>query len=51
MSNKKIIPDRKKASREEVYNEEEEKLIREEMERRLANNPSNTAPLAVLLDF
>lgn len=51
VSNKKIIPDRKKASREEVYNEEEEKLIREEMERRLANNPSNTAPLAVLLDF
>lgn len=51
VSKKKIIPDRKKASRGEVYNKEEEKLICEEMERRLVNNPSNTAPLAVLLDF
>ena len=47
---KKLIPD-KKISSKEVYKVNEKELLIQEMERRLRNNPSNTAPLAVMLDF
>ena len=47
---KKLIPD-KKISSKEVYRANEKELLIQEMERRLRNNPSNTAPLAVMLDF
>ena len=50
MNKKKFAPD-KKSNSKEVYKTNEKELIIEEMERRLKNNPSNTAPLAVLLDF
>ena len=50
VNKKKFAPD-KKSNSKEVYKTNEKELIIEEMERRLKNNPSNTAPLAVLLDF
>ena len=50
VNKKKFAPD-KKLSEKEVYKTNERELLIEEMERRLKNNPSNTAPLAVLLDF
>lgn len=49
--NKKKLVSEKKSNAKEVYKTDEKKLFIEEMERRLRNNPSNTAPLAVLLDF
>lgn len=49
--NKKKFVYEKKCNEKEVYKTDEKKLFVEEMERRLTNNPSNTAPLAVLLDF
>lgn len=51
VNKKKIVHSRKNESRHEVYSKEEQKQLIEEMERRLKNNPSNTAPLAILLDF
>lgn len=50
VNKKKLVTD-KKDSTKEVYKPNEIELLMEEMERRLRNNPSNTAPLAVLLDF
>lgn len=50
VNKKKLVAD-KKLSAKEVYKTNERELFIEEMERRLKNNPSNTAPLAVLLDF
>ncbi len=49
--NKKNFVSDKKSSTKEVYKTNERELLIREMERRLKNNPSNTAPLAVLLDF
>lgn len=49
--NKKKFVNEKKTSEKEVYKSDEKELFINEMERRLNNNPSNTAPLAVLLDF
>ena len=49
--NKKKLVHEKKDSNKEVYKTNEIELLIEEMERRLRNNPSNTAPLAVMLDF
>lgn len=49
--NKKKLVSEKKSNEKEVYKTDEKELFVEEMERRLRNNPSNTAPLAVLLDF
>ncbi|MDD7025871.1 MAG: tyrosine-type recombinase/integrase [Lachnospiraceae bacterium] len=50
VNKKKLVSDRKDG-RKEVYKPNEVELLVKEMERRLRNNPSNTAPLAVLLDF
>ena len=50
VNKKKLVAD-KKVSAKEVYKPNEKALLIEEMERRIRNNPSNTAPLAVLLDF
>lgn len=50
VNKKKLVADKKDSSKE-VYKPNEVELLMEEMERRLRNNPSNTAPLAVLLDF
>lgn len=51
INKKKIEPTRKKKAIMEVYQGNEKQLIIQEMERRLQENPSNTAPLAVMLDF
>lgn len=50
VNKKKLVPDKKDSSKE-VYTENEKLLLIQEMERRLRNNPKNTAPLAVMLDF
>lgn len=51
VNKKKVVPTRKKDNQKEIFLPEEQKLLIEEMERRLSNNPINTAPLAVMLDF
>ncbi len=51
VNKKKFANSSKKPSAKEVFQAGEKELFINEMERRLANNPSNTAPLAVLLDF
>lgn len=51
VSKKKIVPTRKGSNAKEVFLPEEQEMLKQEMERRLRNNPSNTATLAVLLDF
>lgn len=51
MNKKKFASSNKNPSDREVYQADEKALFINEMERRLKNNPSNTAPLAVLLDF
>lgn len=51
VNRKKFASSSKKPSDKEVYQSDEKNLLINEMERRLKNNPSNTAPLAVLLDF
>ena len=51
VNKKKFASSSKKPSAKEVFQAGEKELFINEMERRLANNPSNTAPLAVLLDF
>jgi integrase len=48
---KKFAPTKKMASEKEVYQGNEKELMIREMERRIRENPSNTAPLAVMLDF
>lgn len=51
INRKKLVNSSKKPSAKEVFQADEKELLLEEMERRLQNNPSNTAPLAVMLDF
>lgn len=51
INKKKFEPTRKKPAAQEVYQGEEKDEIIQEMYRRLENNPSNTACLAVVLDF
>ena len=51
VNKKKFASSSKNPSEKEVFQAEEKELFIKEMERRLTNNPSNTAPLAVLLDF
>lgn len=51
VNKKKVIPTRKKDNQKEIFLPEEQTLLIAEMERRLSNNPINTAPLAVMLDF
>lgn len=51
VNKKKVVPTRKKDHQKEIFLPEEQELLFEEMERRLSNNPANTAPLAVMLDF
>ena len=51
VNKKKFASSNKKPSSKEVFQTDEKDLFICEMERRLRNNPSNTAPLAVLLDF
>lgn len=51
VNKKKLSSSSKKPSEKEVFQADEKELLIGEMERRLKNNPSNTAPLAVMLDF
>lgn len=51
VNKKKIRPSRKNDNLKEIFLPEEQKQLIAEMERRLLNNPSNTAPLAIMLDF
>ncbi|MDY4098156.1 MAG: site-specific integrase [Lachnospiraceae bacterium] len=51
VNKKKFASSSKKPSNKEVFQNDEREMFINEMERRLQNNPSNTAPLAVLLDF
>ena len=51
INKKKLVGSGKKPSCKEVYQSNEISLFMSEMERRLKNNPSNTAPLAAMLDF
>ncbi len=51
VNKKKFASSSKRPSVKEVFQSDEKALLVNEMERRLNNNPSNTAPLAVLLDF
>lgn len=51
VNKKKFASSSKKPSSKEVYQNDEREMFLAEMERRLQNNPSNTATLAVMLDF
>ena len=51
VNKKKFVSSSKKPSEKEVYQADEKERLIDEMERRMRNNPSNTAPLAVMLDF
>lgn len=51
INKKKLVSSSKKPSTKEVFCADEKERLLAEMERRLQNNPSNTAPLAVMLDF
>lgn len=51
VNKKNIQHTRKKPSEKEVYTLEERNLLIEELERILECNPSNTIPLAIMLDF
>lgn len=51
VNKKKMLSSYKKPSSKEVYQNNEIEIFIDEMERRFKNNPSNTAPLAILLDF
>ncbi len=51
VNKKKFANSSKKPSAKEVFQAGEKELFINEMERRLVNNLSNTASLAVLLDF
>ena len=51
VNKKKFAGSPKKPSKLEVYQEDERDLFIAEMERRLTNNPANTAPIAIMLDF
>ena len=51
VNKKKFASSNKKPSVKEVFQAGEKELFINEMKRRLENNPSNTAPLAVMLDF
>lgn len=51
INKKKLVGSGKNPSCKEVYQSNEIKLFMSEMERRLNRNPSNTAPLAIMLDF
>ena len=51
INRKKFVSGSKKPSEKEVFQADEKERLLDEMERRLKNNPSNTAPLAVMLDF
>lgn len=50
VNKKKFASSSKKPSAKEVFQADEKERLLDEMERRLRNNPSNTAPLAVMLD-
>lgn len=51
INKKKFADNSKKPAEYEVYQSDEKEKIIQEMERRLKNNPKNTATLAVMLDF
>ena len=51
VNKKNIQHTRKKPSEKEVYTAEERQMLLNEMERKLQCNPSNTIPLAIMLDF
>ncbi len=46
-----LVPYKKKINTKEIFLADEKAAIISEMRRRLKNNPSNTAPLAIILDF
>ena len=51
VNRKKIIPTRKKTSEKEVFTEREKSLLFSDMKRRLTKKPTNSIPLAIMLDF
>ena len=51
VNKKNIRHTRKEPSEKEVYTMEERKKLLNEMEIKLQNNPSNTIPIAIMLDF
>lgn len=51
VNKKKITPTRKKANEKEVFTAKERGILIKEMERRIQNDPLNTVPLAIMLDF
>lgn len=51
VNKKKFAAPVKKTAETEVYQSDEKQIFIDEMERRLRQNPRNTAPLAVMLDF
>lgn len=51
VNKKNIQHTRKKPNEKEVYTAEERQMLLNEMERKLQCNPSNTIPLAIMLDF
>ena len=51
INKKKFVAPAKKTAETEVYQSDEKQIFIEEMERRLRQNPRNTAPLAIMLDF
>lgn len=51
VNKKKLASNSKKTSERDVFQADEKERLLDEMERRLQNNPSNTAPLAVMLDI
>ena len=51
VNKKKITPTRKKANEKEVFTSKERDILIKEMERRIQNDPLNTVPLAIMLDF
>lgn len=51
VNKRQIIPTTKKDSEKEVFTIQEQKLLFAEMERRLTKNPSNSIPLAIMLNF
>ena len=51
VNKKRLVSSNKMPSAKEVFLADEKEILINEMERRLKNNPSNTAPLAIILDF
>jgi len=51
VNKKNIIPTRKKPSEKEIFTQTEQKLLTEEMKRKISENKGYLVPWAILLDF